>query len=75
LVIPLISPAPGVELSRAPSEKIRIIEKDTYTDPNQALVVVRRALLVASVRINEGKHITQKNISRLHDTWQAATGD
>ncbi len=63
LLIPAISPGP------------RIIEKDTYTDPNQALVAVRRALLVASVRLNEGKHITQKNITRLHDSWQAATGD
>jgi len=75
LLIPTISPAPEVGVSRAPSKKIRIIEKDTYTDPNQALAAVRQALLVASVRINEGKHITQKNITRLHDSWQAATGD
>jgi hypothetical protein len=54
---------------------MRIIEKDTFTDPNQALVAVRRALLLASVRLNEGEHITQKNITRLHDSWQAATGD
>jgi hypothetical protein len=75
LMIPMISPGPGAVVSRVEVEKIRIIEKDTYTDPNQALAVVRRALLVASVRINEGKHITQKNITRLHDSWQAATGD
>ena len=48
--------------------------KDTYTDPRQALAAVRQALLVASVRMNEGKQITQKNIDRLHDTWQVATG-
>ncbi len=75
LLIPMISPGPGAGVSRAAVEKIRIIEKDTYTDPNEALAVVRRALLVASVRINEGKHITQKNITRLHDSWQAVTGD
>jgi hypothetical protein len=75
LSIPMISPGPGEGVSRAPSEKIRIIEKDTYTDPNQALAAVRQALLVASARINEGKHITQQNITRLHDSWQAATGD
>ncbi|HET6252620.1 MAG TPA: hypothetical protein VFE32_01035 [Puia sp.] len=49
--------------------------RDTYTDPNQALAAVRKALLVASARINEGRRITQKNITRLHDSWQAATGD
>lgn len=75
LLIPLISPEPGVWVSRASSEKMRIIEKDTYTDPNRALAAVRQALLVASARINEGKHITQRNITRLHDSWQAATGD
>jgi hypothetical protein len=63
LLIPVMSPGPGAGV------------KDTYTDPNQALAAVRRALLVASVRMNEGKHITQKNITRLHDSWQAATGD
>jgi hypothetical protein len=75
LLIPTISPGPGAVASGVPVEKIRIIEKDTYTDPSQALAAVRRALLVASVRINEGEHITQKNITRLHDSWQAATGD
>jgi hypothetical protein len=76
LLIPMISPGPGRgRVATAPYEKMRIIEKDTYTDPNQALAAVRRALLVASVRLNEGKHITQRNITRLHDSWQAATGD
>src|SRR5579863_1016734 len=74
LLVPLISPGPG-SVATAPYEKMRIIEKDTYTDPNQALAAVRRALLVASVRLNEGKHITLRNITRLHDSWQAATGD
>jgi hypothetical protein len=64
LLIPMISPGPGGKG-----------QKDTYTDPNQALAAVRQALLVASLRINEGKHITQKNMTRLHDSWQAATGD
>jgi hypothetical protein len=63
LLIPLISP------------RIETPITDTYTDPNRALAAVRQALLVASVRINEGKHITQRNITRLHDSWQAATGD
>jgi hypothetical protein len=49
--------------------------KDTYSDPRLALAAVRRALLMASVRINEGQQITQKNITRLHNSWQAATGD
>jgi hypothetical protein len=49
--------------------------KDTYDDPQKALAAVRHALLIASVRINQGRHITQKNIARLHNSWQAATGD
>ncbi|HLI92569.1 MAG TPA: hypothetical protein VKU83_03130 [Puia sp.] len=49
--------------------------KDTYTDPRQALAAVRNALLLASVRINEGAQITQKNITRLHNSWEVATGD
>ncbi|HUB59795.1 MAG TPA: hypothetical protein VL978_03775 [Puia sp.] len=48
---------------------------DTYTDPNKALAAVRKALLVASVRMNTGTHITQKNITRLRESWRAATGD
>lgn len=69
LLIPVISRVP--ERPGATATTIT----DTYTDPNQALAAVRKALLVASVHINEGKHITQKNIIRLHDSWQAATGD
>lgn len=49
--------------------------KDTYDDPQKALAAVRHALLIASARINQGRHITQKNIARLHTSWQAATGD
>lgn len=71
LLIPAISPVP--ERTR-PIAANRVIP-DTYTDPQQALAAVRRALLVASVRMNEGKHITQKNITRLHDTWQTAIGN
>jgi hypothetical protein len=48
---------------------------DTYTDPQQALAEVKRALLVASVRMNKGTNITQKNITRLHDSWRVAIGD
>jgi|HubBroStandDraft_6_1064221.scaffolds.fasta_scaffold604106_2 hypothetical protein len=51
------------------------VMKDTYSDPRQALAAVRHALLMASARINEGQRITQKNITRLHNSWQAATGD
>ena len=49
--------------------------KDTYDDPQKALAAVRHALLIASARISQGRHITQKNIARLHNSWQAATGD
>lgn len=49
--------------------------KDTYDDPEQALAAVRRALLVASVHMNEGKNITLKNMHRLNTSWQAATGN
>lgn len=49
--------------------------KDTYDDPEKALAAVRRALLVASAHMNEGKNITQKNMYRLHSSWQAATGN
>ncbi len=49
--------------------------KDTYADPQQALAAVRHALLIASAGISEGQQITRKNITRLHNSWQAATGD
>ncbi|HLX67029.1 MAG TPA: hypothetical protein VKR41_08525 [Puia sp.] len=75
LLIPMVSPGPREGASPAVAENRRIITRDTYTDPNQALAAVRQASLVASLRINEGKHITQKNMTRLHDSWQAATGD
>lgn len=76
LLIPAISPGPRERVAPVvAAENMRIISKDTYTDPNQALAAVRQALLLASMRINEGKHITQKNMTRLHDSWQAATGD
>jgi hypothetical protein len=39
--------------------------KDTYDDPQQALAAIRRALLVASTRMNQGRNIAQKNVSRL----------
>ena len=64
---------PVVAIVRQPRADATI--KDTYTDPQQALAAVRRALVMASVRINEGEQITQKNITRLHNSWQAATGN
>ena len=44
--------------------------KDTYDDPQQALAAIRHALLTASVRMNQGKDITKKNMDRLSETWQ-----
>jgi hypothetical protein len=49
--------------------------KDTYDDPEKALAAVRHALLVASAHMNEGENITQKNMYRLNNSWQAATGN
>jgi hypothetical protein len=49
--------------------------KDTYSDPRQALAAIRRTLLIASTGINRGKHMTEKNMTRLHHSWQAAVGD
>lgn len=66
------SPATAITVPSTPRET-QI--KDTYDDPQKALAAVRHALLIASVRINQGRHITQKNIARLHNSWQAATGD
>jgi hypothetical protein len=72
LLIPRISPGPGAQGgSGRPVAAIT----DTYTDPQQALAEVKRALLVASVRMNKGTNITQKNITRLHDSWRVAIGD
>lgn len=71
LLIPAISPHP-VQLAVV-TEDARVA--DTYTDPQQALNAVRKALLVASSRMNEGKNITQKNMTRLHNTWQTAIRD
>lgn len=49
--------------------------KDTYDDPQKALSAIRHALLIASTGISKGRHITQKNITRFHNSWQAVTGD
>ena len=67
-----------VQLSRDRVDKAptaAIAMKDTYDDPEKALAAVRRALLVASTHMNEGKNITQKNMYRLNNSWQAATGN
>ncbi len=86
LLIPAVSPRPegaaantkGAAVDTkvaANNTKVTVHHiKDTYTDPEQALAAVRQALLVASVRMNEGRYITEKNIDRLQDTWQVATG-
>ncbi|HXO76989.1 MAG TPA: hypothetical protein VN824_17160 [Puia sp.] len=62
-----------VKVSEVPQAAAVI--KDTYDDPEKALAAVRRALLVASTHMNEGKNITQKNMSRLNNSWEAATGN
>jgi hypothetical protein len=73
---PGTTPPPEVAVTNPKPAVIHKNEiKDTYDDPQKALAAVRHALLIASVRINQGRHITQKNIARLHDSWQAATGD
>ncbi|HMI64246.1 MAG TPA: hypothetical protein VK518_25190 [Puia sp.] len=59
----------------APGGVVTATIKDTYDDPEKALAAVRQALLVASVHMNEGKNITQKNMYRLNNSWQAATGN
>jgi hypothetical protein len=74
----LSSPGPGssiaIATSTPPPAAIHEI-KDTYDDPQKALAAVRHALLIASNGISKGRHITQKNINRFHNSWQAATGD
>ena len=59
----------------APGGVVTATIQDTYDDPERALAAVRRALMVASVHMNEGKNITQKNMYRLNNSWQAATGN
>ncbi|WP_431210515.1 hypothetical protein ACQ86N_31615 [Puia sp. P3] len=44
---------------------------DTYDDPEKAFAAVQRALLVASSRMNEGEKITQKNMHRLNNNFNA----
>jgi hypothetical protein len=65
--------APPPAIAQPPATVHEI--KDTYDDPQQALAAVRHALLIASNGISKGRHITQKNINRFHNSWQAATGD
>jgi hypothetical protein len=45
--------------------------KDTYDDPEKAFAAVQRALMVASVHMNEGEKITQKNMHRLNNNFNA----
>jgi hypothetical protein len=79
LLIPATSPKPDQAAAATPTATTQAAAdtaaiRDTYTDPQLALAAVKNALLVASVRMNQGENITQKNIDRLHDTWQVATG-
>lgn len=46
--------------------------KDTYDDPQQALAAIQKALLTVSTRMNKGKKITERQMDRLNDSWQAA---
>ena len=68
----------ALQLSRDPAtpatpQVAQTTIKDTYDDPEKALAAVRRALLVASTAMNEGKDITEKNMHRLNTSWQAAS--
>jgi len=65
--------APRITSGINPQAAVAI--KDTYDDPEKALAAVRHALLIASTHMNEGKNITQKNMYRLNNSWQAATGN
>jgi len=65
-----------VQLSNRSGDEVKVATiKDTYDDPEKALEAVRHALLVASTHMNEGKNITQKNMNRLNNSWEAATGN
>jgi hypothetical protein len=44
---------------------------DTYDDPEKAFAAVQRALMVASAHMNEGEKITQKNMHRLNNNFNA----
>lgn len=79
LLIAVTAPGGGTRDGKAGSASLArqspVAIKDTYTDPRQAMAAVQRALLLASVRMNEGEHITQKGINRLHKSWEVATRD
>jgi hypothetical protein len=66
-------PGPGTATTMAAKPAVNTTAsaiKDTYDDPQQALAAIRHALLTASVRMNQGKDITKKNMDRLSETWQ-----
>jgi len=44
---------------------------DTYDDPEKALAAVQRALMVASKHMNEGEKMTEKNMNRLNNNFNA----
>jgi hypothetical protein len=45
--------------------------KDTYDDPEKALAAVQRALMVASEHMNQGEKMTEKNMNRLNNNFNA----
>jgi hypothetical protein len=56
----------AITTTAIPAPEIGTAMKDTYDDPEKALAAVRRALLVAATRMNQGKHITQNKMSRMN---------
>jgi hypothetical protein len=75
MVVPAITETPVTAPTAVPAIAGGSNIKDTYSDPRQALAAIRRALLIASTGFNRGKHMTEKNMTRLHHSWQAAVGD
>jgi hypothetical protein len=45
--------------------------KDTYDDPEKAFAAVQRALMVASEHMNQGEKMTEKNMNRLNNNFNA----
>ncbi|HXD76879.1 MAG TPA: hypothetical protein VN616_03675 [Puia sp.] len=80
LLIAVMAPGGGLRDGKAGGvalapQSTPVVTNDTYNDPRLALAAVQHALLLASVRMNEGEHITQKSINRLHKSWEVAARD
>lgn len=45
--------------------------KDTYDDPEKAFAAVQHALMVASEHMNQGEKLTEKNMNRLNNNFNA----